>query len=190
MWQAGDGSDSIDGGSGSADVLAAATGAGEDALEVAAVDAQSALIRSLGEDGFELRVHNVENLDVATGGGGDAVVMAARNLPGVSDVRIDLGEGDDLLGGVWPAALPQMQIFADGGAGSDTYTGPDDAAFERINFEQEEISEAEGAGALPGESGDASGGWISAFVLKSANSDDENDPNADIQIRLDEEEEI
>ena len=116
IWNNGDGSDLMDGGTGDNDTVQVngANGAGDDF----SIDPNGDRIRfqrnNLGL--FQLDIANSEDLDV-NGQGGSDVIVGSVGLVGLIELDLDGGEGNDLLiGGDGVDTLR-------GGAGNDTLIG-------------------------------------------------------------------
>jgi len=187
VWAEGDGNDTIDGGPKDQDRVEIGTGDGDDSVEVVTVG-ESTVISRVDNTPFEIIGSDVEAYEIRTGGGGDTLTLFELVLPGVETLFADLGDGDDQLNGAWPLPLPDAepltQVTVDGGSDTDTYHGPADPPIDLRNFENEDTGMSQlFAGAEDGKTN----GWLRSFLLNFGNSDDEDNPNSGIQVRIDEE---
>ncbi len=128
IWNNGDGSDAVDGGSGAADVQQVNGADGEGDVFVLSADGGDAIFERTNLDPYILTVDNVESFEINGQGGGDTIAVEDLSGTDVETVIIDGGTGNDLIdasGTVIGASATAAEVIATGGAGSDLLVGGD-----------------------------------------------------------------
>jgi hypothetical protein len=114
----------VDAGLGSRDVVHIVTGELEDQMEIFITADYEMTVARTNQAPLSVTVVNAEGVSLFTGPGSDTVSVYGDWFPGVDEMVIDLGEGDDSFIGAQPEEpVGKTRIIAQGGAGDDTFMG-------------------------------------------------------------------
>jgi hypothetical protein len=124
LWQDPHGTGRVDAGLGSRDVVHILTGELDDQMEIFITADYETTVARTNQAPFSVTVVNAEGLRLLTGAGSDTVQAYGLWFPGVAEMLIDLGQGDDTFIGAQPdEPVGSTRIMALGGAGDDTFMG-------------------------------------------------------------------
>jgi Ca2+-binding RTX toxin-like protein len=123
LWSSGDGTDTVIGSGNKNDLVRITTSDAPDDLVAGTVPGGYDASVSIFGGATLVEMTGIATIEIHTLGGDDLLTVGPIRATGVTLVKADMGDGDDLVAGSLLGAVADVPISAKGGAGNDTFVG-------------------------------------------------------------------